>query len=270
MQQRSKSDHPWKNCTAEGCDRPLRCRGLCSTCYNKVHQPDRHKRTKILQCFICDKDVVKPATRGNRYATVCSDECKRILTFGTPLPEDHWARWWGKTSKWTAPKPATPGMPAFISNTCDDCGDQFLERNNHNVSKYCSQRCSRRVARRIRKALEHNSPGNFRWVEVIKLWIAAGRRCSYCDQAMTEQPDPDHVVPISRNGRNDMSNIVPCCHLCNSDKGDQTLDEWQAERIKLGKPPLRYVLPFNDPRFKHLTPGEVKGISYRQSLDLAA
>lgn len=272
MQNRSRSDSPSKNCTVEGCSRPLRAKGKCVACYNNTvgRNPQRHTRTKVMQCFICDKDVLRPASRGNRYAVTCSNECKKTLTFGTPLPDDHWARWWGKASKWTAPKAKKPEVARFISNNCDDCGTVFVERNTNNVSKYCSTSCARRVSKRARKAREHNSPGNYRWSDVIKLWIAAGKRCSYCDQTMTGQPDPDHVVPISRNGRNDLGNIVPCCHLCNSDKGDQTLDEWQAERIKLGKPPLRYVLPFNDPRFKHLTLGEVKGISYRRSLDLAA
>jgi len=100
MQARHKSDHPWKNCALEGCERPLRARGKCVTCYNKHHQKDRHSKTKVMQCFICDKDVTKSASRSARYTVTCSSECRAVLTFGTPLPDDHWARWWGKTSTW--------------------------------------------------------------------------------------------------------------------------------------------------------------------------
>jgi len=258
-----------KPCSVEGCTRNKRARGVCSAHYNEKYQTSRHVKVMV-PCFICDTPTLKYSSTGKSRASVCSNECKKIVTFGTPLPEDHWARWWGKTSKWTAPGPEKVTAPTFISNNCDDCGATFVELNNHNVSKYCSERCGKRVARRIRKAREYNSTGTFRWVEVIKLWMAAGKRCSYCDQTMTGQPDPDHVVPISRGGRNDLGNIVPCCRQCNGDKGDQTLDEWADERARLGKPALRYSLPFNDPRFKHLTLGEAKGISHRKALALAA
>ena len=80
---------------------------------------------------------------------------------------------------------------------------------------------------------------------------------------MTGQPDPDHVTPISRGGRNDMSNIVACCRLCNADKSDLTLTEWADERARLGKAPRRYVLPFTDARFRHLTEGQANGSAWR-------
>ena len=260
-----------KPCAEDGCAKNVRARGLCAAHYNQQYAASRHSKT-MAPCFVCDKPALKFATNNKARASVCSEGCRRTLTFGTPLPEDHWARWWGKASKWTAPKPkpTKPETPAFIANTCDDCGTSFIEANNHNPSSYCSTRCSRRVARRTRKAREHNSPGSFRWVEVIRIWIAAGKQCSYCDKTMTEQPDPDHVVPISRNGRNDLGNIVPCCRLCNADKGDQTLAEWADERARLGKPPLRYSLPYEDPRFKHLTMGEATGNAWRHAMRLAA
>jgi len=180
---------------------------------------------------------------------------------------------YGKSSPWSPPK-LKPVTPQYVSNTCDECGTGFVEYNAHNVvanySRYCSDQCSRRVSRRTRKAREHNATGTYRWIEVIRLWVAAGKQCSYCDVVMTEQPDPDHVIPLSRGGRNDMGNILPCCHLCNSDRCDMTLDEWADERERLGKPARRYSLPYEDPRFKHLTMGEAKGIAWRHAMQLAA
>jgi len=271
MSTRHKSDHAWKNCTMPGCDRPLRAKGKCAACYNKdSKRPDRHARTKVMQCFICDKEVLKPASRGNRYAVTCSNECKRTLTFGTPLPEDHWARWWGKTSRWAPPKAKAEQPAAFISNTCNECAEPFIERNNYNPSAYCSRSCARRVAKRARKAREHNAPGEFRWIEVIRMWMAGGKACAYCDTTMTGQPDPDHVTPLSRGGRNDIGNIVACCRNCNADKCDLTLDEWAIERMRLGKAPLRYVLDRADPRFSHLTLTTATGTAWRHSFAVAA
>ena len=251
-------------CSKDGCIRYVRARGLCASHYNQAYAPTRHVK-KLVACAWCGTEVLKHTGGGRKYGPVCSDQCRQYLA--TPycvLPKDHWARWYGKASKWTPPKPSGA---RYVCNTCDECGAGFTEYNPHNVlanySRYCSDQCAARVSRRTRKAREHGASGTYRWVEVIKLWIAAGKRCSYCDIVMTEQPDPDHVVPLSRGGRNDIGNILPCCHLCNSDKCDLTLDEWAADRASRGKPPVRTSLPFTDPRFKHLTMDEAKGIAWR-------
>lgn len=47
-------------------------------------------------------------------------------------------------------------------------------------------------------------------------------RCLRCGS--TEALVPDHVIPPSRGGTNDISNIQPLCLPCNSSKGDNTTD----------------------------------------------
>lgn len=258
-----------KTCTKDNCDRKHVARGLCGSHYNQEHQPNRHAK-KLVACAWCEKPLLRGSGGGRKHGAACSEQCRGWLRFGfSVLPEDHWARWYGKSSEWVAPA-VKDERPAFIGNQCDECGIRFIEANHGQPSVRCSKRCTRRVMRRGRKAREHDSPGSFRWVEVIRIWVAGGKLCSYCDVVMTEQPDPDHVVPISRGGRNDLGNIVPCCRLCNSDKCDMTLDEWASERAKQGKPPLRYALAFSNPRFKHLTIGEAKGFAWRHGMGLAA
>lgn len=104
--QRHKSDHPTKNCTIEGCERPLRAKGRCTTHYNQLN-PNRHVK-KLVPCAFCGVEVLKHSGGGRKYGQVCSDQCRQWLT--TPyctLPADHWARWYGKVSKW---KPKTPNV----------------------------------------------------------------------------------------------------------------------------------------------------------------
>lgn len=49
--------------------------------------------------------------------------------------------------------------------------------------------------------------------------------CAYC---FGPADSWDHVVPMSRGGPNDVSNLVPCCRDCNHDKRNRTPDEWIA------------------------------------------
>lgn len=65
-------------------------------------------------------------------------------------------------------------------------------------------------------------------------------KCHYCRCPM-DGHDPqrratkDHVIPKSRDGTNDPSNLVPCCDLCNRMKGNMTGDEFR-EYVRRGRP----------------------------------
>ena len=58
-------------------------------------------------------------------------------------------------------------------------------------------------------------------------------RCAYCDCWLEKESSDnprsrviEHVVPFSRGGRNDYTNIVPACRQCNSSKGTKNLRQW--------------------------------------------
>lgn len=89
-----------RTCTIDGCTKPHRARGLCATHYNQTHQPNRHMK-KLVPCAYCGTEVLKGTGGGRVHGAVCSDQCRQWLS--TPycvLPQDHWARWYGKTSRW--------------------------------------------------------------------------------------------------------------------------------------------------------------------------
>jgi 5-methylcytosine-specific restriction endonuclease McrA len=50
-------------------------------------------------------------------------------------------------------------------------------------------------------------------------------RCAYCGAAATTI---DHVIPLSRGGRNTIGNLLPACGPCNWSKHDAYLVEWRA------------------------------------------
>lgn len=251
-----------RTCSIPECNNTHRARGLCNTHYGQAHQPNRHPK-KLVECVWCGIEILKQPGGGRKHGYACSNECRGYMQFPySKLPTDHWALWFGKASAWK-PKATKPEAARFTANTCNECGKGFIDAHTGSPSHYCSRTCQRRVMRRARKASEHGSTGTFRWADVIRLWMAAGKQCGYCDAVMTGQPDPDHVVPISRGGRNDLGNILACCRLCNADKGDLTLDEWRDSREQRGMEPRRYSLDATDSRYKHLMIGEATGVAYR-------
>jgi len=55
-----------------------------------------------------------------------------------------------------------------------------------------------------------------------------GNCCAYCGCA--GDMEIEHVVPISRGGAHDISNIVPACAPCNSSKRAKEMEGWYKER----------------------------------------
>jgi 5-methylcytosine-specific restriction endonuclease McrA len=73
-------------------------------------------------------------------------------------------------------------------------------------------------------------------------------RCQYCHRWQLELRTRecltrDHLVPLSRGGGNEWSNVVTACSACNTRKGDRLPDE-------CGMHPL---VPPREPHFVHLS-----------------
>ena len=49
--------------------------------------------------------------------------------------------------------------------------------------------------------------------------------CSYCG-SIGVRLECDHVMPVSRGGSDEMSNLVTACFSCNRRKGARTAEEW--------------------------------------------
>lgn len=244
-----------KTCAIDGCNAKHEALGLCRTHY-RASRPRRADPKVTLTCDGCGIAVLKEK-RAARYLTVqCgSPLCRHWLIWGawsTPLPTNH-------PAMPVAEKPATepapkPEHPAFIGCTCEECGRSFVTLNHGSRTNYCSTSCARRTGKRARRAREHNAPGEYRYTEVIRIYLKQGKVCAYCMQPVEGLPDPEHVMPLSRGGRNDATNLVAACRPCNTDKGDLTLTEWATDRARRNLPVLRTTLDHTAEAFKHLTP----------------
>lgn len=71
---------------------------------------------------------------------------------------------------------------------------------------------------------------------VARLWDRDGDICYLCDQRMNYKTTTiDHEIPLSKGGKDDMSNYKLVHPACNLEKGNMILEvyrDWQAGRLK--------------------------------------
>lgn len=60
-------------------------------------------------------------------------------------------------------------------------------------------------------------------VNRTRIYKRDNHQCVYCDSK--KQLTLDHVIPKSRGGTNDWTNLVTCCFKCNLKKGNRTPEE---------------------------------------------
>lgn len=57
--------------------------------------------------------------------------------------------------------------------------------------------------------------------------------CAYCGKTSSKGLTRDHIIPLSKGGRDSWLNCCSCCVSCNGRKGAQTLDELGWELLYL-------------------------------------
>jgi hypothetical protein len=71
---------------------------------------------------------------------------------------------------------------------------------------------------------------------VVQVINRDGNLCQYCGDG--GNLTADHVVPMSRGGTHDSSNLVACCIPCNSKKSNRLLCEWLPDPQKSADEPF--------------------------------
>jgi len=92
-----------------------------------------------------------------------------------------------------------------------------------------------RVRVRNRHARSKGAQGNYTFNDIQKQYANQKGKCYYCRVKIKNHTSAyhiEHVIPLSRGGTNDMSNIVLACPSCNLSKSNKLPHEWpQGNRL---------------------------------------
>ncbi len=79
---------------------------------------------------------------------------------------------------------------------------------------------------RRRKARKQAAEGTHTPEEIQQQYQRQKGCCYYCGEKVGNNYHVDHIVPLSRGGSNDISNLVIACPTCNLRKHDKLPHEW--------------------------------------------
>ncbi len=76
----------------------------------------------------------------------------------------------------------------------------------------------------------------------VNVYTRDGFRCQYCgEKKPMDELNYDHVIPRSRGGQTEWTNVVTCCAVCNLRKGGRTPEE--ADMFLIRKPRIPIWIP---------------------------
>lgn len=84
---------------------------------------------------------------------------------------------------------------------------------------------------RRRHAQTYNAEGSHTVEEWLAKLAAYQGKCHWCGQTITGRAHGDHLIPLSRGGSDDISNVVPSCASCNTRKKDKLPHEFMEGRL---------------------------------------
>lgn len=84
---------------------------------------------------------------------------------------------------------------------------------------------------RLYRARKAEVGGNFRPVDIDRKLLIQGGRCSYCRVSLVDGYETDHIVPVSKGGPPDFSNLQITCPRCNKRKHNKDHDAFLKEVI---------------------------------------
>jgi 5-methylcytosine-specific restriction endonuclease McrA len=227
-----------KGCSVDGCESKHFGIGFCLKHWKRFKKHGNTDGPQPRPCINCGESFTPPNKQP--HAKSCSQKCRNDLEYAKRKSAEpsKACKGCGALFNPLLPKTVFCSRECGAAHTvivrtkekaCTDCGKSFSTNARHSTCPDCSyQRMLTRVHARnkIRRYLRRGADGP---THTAKDWISLLARfrgmCAYC--GIKKAAHKDHVIPISRGGRDSIGNILPACSPCNLTKGGRLITEWK-------------------------------------------
>lgn len=197
--------------------RKVQCRG-CRSAYAKQWREAHPDQVKAVYAAWCKKNPnrVREYERRKRKKNPERYRAKYRKRYAKRMQLLHGPDW--------QPKPVVHTDLSHL--TPEEKRRRRLDQYNCNQKKRRAAgktKLSDAAKRQNRRARERAAGGRIKKKDLKALWQRQGHICALCNQFM-EKPSIDHIVPLSKGGTNDLSNLQLACLVCNLRKGAKVVD----------------------------------------------
>jgi 5-methylcytosine-specific restriction endonuclease McrA len=190
-------------------------RAECKECWNRRHKKYEIKKKiykpkpkKVLICSIC-----KQPFESHQNAKYCSDKCR------------------SEKSRLKYHEKYSPVLNDYVIKECAYCGKEYKTNTFVDVRLYCSKRCLHKACKRERS---YRKRGQF-VANVYRndIYKRDNYICQLCDERVDMNkvaphplsPTLDHIIPLSKGGTHEPSNVQLAHFICNSIKSDRIVED---------------------------------------------
>ena len=232
---------PSKACTKCGADKPL----------TEYHFKVKATGRLMARCKACDKAMgdkwrkANPETHreyARRYAAKNPEKVKARMKRWRAENQDR-IREQQKKYRQANPEKMRAKVAAYKKRHKEGVrvrDARYREKNREAIAarhrQWCEENPDRwraicRKAKLARRAREAGAAGSFTEAEFAELKALYDHRCLCCGRPEPEvKLTPDHIVPLSVGGSNDIDNIQPLCLSCNKRKHAKAVDYRRPRR----------------------------------------
>lgn len=228
-----------RTCAQPDCNKPVQARGLCRSHYSQWYRVNCKRLT--FTCDTCGTEY-QVARDNKREHHFCSRKCQAAFASKQAV-QALWQRRAQGKSKALAVIPKTPRTPRSPARpmpngtctwkdcTCKTCGTRFISKQFHNC---CSIECSQEFKREYKRNAKHVRRARQRKAHVAlvrrgEIYKRDNYRCQLCGKKLkmdAEVPHPnaptlDHIIPLSKGGTHEPTNVQAAHFLCNATKGNR-------------------------------------------------